>query len=299
MTVAVIGEALIDLVDDARPGGSPLNVAVGLARLEQPVRLFARLSSDTYGTLLRAHASGVDLSTAITTDEPSTVATVRLDADGTATYDFGLGADFGWIESELAPLAATDADVVHFGSLASWLPPGAVAVDRAVAARRAAGTTLISYDPNVRPSLQPDPVTARADVERSIAHAHLVKASTDDIAYLYPGVDRAAVAADWLTRGPRLVVITRGADGPIAFTPHGSVQRPPHPVEVIDTVGAGDAFMAGLLDALLRRDAASPGTLGEIDLAGVLDDAALVAALTCARLGADPPTRAEVDSAVV
>jgi len=300
MTVAVIGEALIDLADRPLPGGSPLNVAVGLARLQQSVALFARFSTDRYGSLLRAHAAGVDLGAAVTTEEPSTVARLRLDAAGSASYEFALGADFGWTDAELSPLRAGGGcafSVVHFGSLASWLPPGSAAIDRAVAARRAARTSLISYDPNVRPSLQADPATARSDVERSISHAHVVKASLEDIAYLYGVRDPAPVADRWLELGARLVVITRGADGPIAFSTRGAVRRPARPVRVVDTVGAGDAFMSGLLDALLRRGAASPDALHAVDLAGVLDDAAQVAALTCARAGADPPTRAEVDSA--
>ena len=299
MTVAVIGEALIDLGDHPLPGGSPLNVAVGLVRLAQPVRLFARLSSDSYGGLLRAHAAGVDLTAAVDTDEPSTVATVRLDAGGSASYEFTLGADFGWTDAELAPLLSTDAQIVHFGSLASWLPPGAQAIDRAVVARRTAGTSLITYDPNVRPALQPDVASARAAVERSVSHAHVVKASAEDVAYLYQVADPAVVAERWQQLGARLVVITRGARGPVAFTARGVIERAPHPVEVVDTVGAGDAFMAGLLDALLRRGATDAQALDAVDLAGVLDDAALVAALTCSRAGADPPTRAEVDSALL
>jgi fructokinase len=299
--IAVIGEALIDVVeagdDDprlARPGGSPYNVAVGLARLDCPVRFAGRLSHDPLAAILRAHAvrSGVDLSLCVDAHEPTTVALVELDEAGTARYRFGVDgtADFRWTAAELARVP-DDVAAVHFGSLASWLPPGDAAIAERIAQLRAGGVT-VSYDPNVRPHLQPDAAGARQVVEASVALAHLVKTSDEDLAHLYPGRPAETVAAGWLDLGADVVIVTKGAAGSVAVSAGGTVERPPHRVEVVDTVGAGDAFTSGLLAALHRRQCL--GSLDEAPWADVLDEAAIVAALTCARAGANPPRRAEV-----
>ncbi len=307
--IAVIGEALIDLVetgDDeprlARPGGSPYNVALGLARLGQPAHFVGRLSHDPLGTVLRNHAlrSGVDLSLCVDAYEPTTVALVELAPDGGAQYRFGVDgtADFRWTDAELAAVP-TGIDAVHFGSLASWLAPGDAAIARRVAGLRAAGAA-VTYDPNVRPHLQPDAIAARGQVERALPLAHLVKTSDEDLEYLYPGETVESIAAGWLERGPRVIVVTRGGDGVSAISANsGAVSRPPVAVDVVDTVGAGDAFMSGLLDALaghglLTADgiaAADDAALGE-----VLDHAGLIAAITCSRAGANPPRRSELDA---
>ncbi len=303
--IAVIGEALIDLVetgDDeprlARPGGSPYNVAIGLARLGRATHFVGRLSRDPLGALLRNHAlrSGVELSLSIDADEPSTVALVELDADGGAQYRFGVDgtADFRWTDAELATIPA-DVSAVHFGSLASWLAPGDAAITRRVAALRAAGAA-VSYDPNVRPRLQPDAAAARAQIEAAIPLANLVKTSEEDVAWLRPGEPIAGVAEAWLALGPAAVVVTRGAQGSTAFTAAGAITRPPVPVDVVDTVGAGDAFTSGLLDALAGRGLLTPAGIATASFGELLDDAGLVAALTCSRAGANPPRRAELDA---
>jgi fructokinase len=303
----VLGEALIDLVPAsdgaylARPGGSPLNVAVGLARLGQPTALAGRLAADPIGTVLRHHLerSHVDLRYVHTAPQPNTVALVEL-ADGQARYKFSLdGADFQWTAEELAFLPPAGMRVVHFGSLASWLPPGDAAIADAISRIRAAESVLVSYDPNVRPALQPDAAAARAQVERSIAAAHVVKASSEDLDWIYRGCDQAAVARRWLDLGAVLVVVTSGAQGSGAWTSSGvAVSRPARPVAIADTVGAGDAFTSGLLDALARAGRLGPAALqAGLDapaLARLLDEAGLVAALTCARAGANPPWRAEL-----
>lgn len=305
--LAVIGEALIDLSgagdDDpwlARPGGSPYNVAIGLARLERHAAFVGRLSRDPLGAILREHAqrSGVDLTYAVAAPEPTTIALVEL-VDGLAEYRFGVEgtADFCWTDAELARVPG-DVAVAHFGSLASWLAPGDASIARRVARLRE--STLISYDPNVRPSLQPDRDAARRQVEAGVALADLVKTSADDLAWLYGDADPADVAAGWLALGASLVVVTSGGDGSVAYTAGDVVRRPVLPVDVVDTVGAGDAFMSGLLDALAERGAVTRGALRGLDgdaLADLLDAAALVAALTCARAGANPPRRAERNAA--
>lgn len=302
-TIAVIGEALIDLAeagDDAprlaHPGGGPYNVAIGLARLGQPACFVGRISRDPLGTVLRNHArrSGVDLSLAVEAAEPTTVALVELDEAGVAKYRFGVDgtADFRWTDAELARIP-DDVAAVHFGSLASWLPPGDVAIARRVAALRAGGA-LVSYDPNVRPQLQPDAATARAQVDAGVALAHVVKTSEDDIAWVCPGESVDDVATRWLARGPAAVVVTRGARGATAFTSAGAVTRVPPPVQIVDTVGAGDAFMSGLLDALARRGLLAPEAIAAAAFGELLDDAGLVAAVTCSRAGANPPRRDEL-----
>jgi fructokinase len=222
------------------------------------------------------------------------VALVELGTDGSARYHFGVDgtADFQWTAAELSR-APSHAGAVHFGSLASWLPPGDAPIARRIAALRDRGA-FVSYDPNVRPHLQPDAEDARTYVERSVALAHLVKTSEEDLAYLHPGAEVADVAASWLALGARAVVVTRGADGSRAFTANHSHARPPVPVVVVDTVGAGDAFMSGLLDALARRDLLRPDAFDAAPFDGLLDDAAQVAAITCSRAGANPPRATEL-----
>jgi fructokinase len=307
---AVIGEALIDLVDPgddtaflANPGGSPLNVAVGLARLGQPVAFVGRFSSDPFGTVLRNHAarSGVDLTLAVEDRQPSTVALLELE-DGVARYEFSVEGtvDFQWADAELARLPPS-VRFVHFGSLASWLPPGDAVIARRIATLRAAGDVIVSYDPNVRPQLQPDASAARAQVERALRHAQLVKASAEDVHWLYGAEPVESVAQRWLAAGPDLVVVTRGGDGAAAFVAGAApIERPVYPAPVLDTVGAGDAFTSGLLDVLGRRGITAARLLGELrrpeTITAILDEAALVAALTCTRAGADSPRRSEVET---
>jgi fructokinase len=310
--LTVIGEALIDLVESgidaggrrmftAHPGGSPLNVAVGLARLGVESALLARLGRDAFGRVLREHAAGngVDLRWAIDASEPSTLAVVSLDEQGRAAYDFYLEgtADWQWQPAELAGLPA-EATILHTGSLAAWTPPGDAVIDGLLARVRADGRVLISYDPNVRPRLLGDPEIGRERVERAIARVHLVKASDEDIAWLYPQQSIDEVAAAWLDLGAGLVVVTRGADGAQAFRRgRAMLSRPARPIVLVDTVGAGDAFTGGLLAAIAEAGVDSPAALSNLDdsaLAGLLDYAILVSALTCERAGADPPTRDEV-----
>lgn len=274
-----------------------MNVAIGLARLGQSAEFAGRLSSDPFGTILRHHLdrSGVMLRHVVAGAEPSTVALVDL-AYGQAKYTFSLGADFHWSDTELAFLPG-EATAVHFGSLASWLPPGEAAVVRAMKRVRDSRRVLVSYDPNVRPALQRDRAAARRQVEQSVGVAHVVKASGDDFAYLYDE-ELDDVARHWLDLGSDLVVATLGADGATAWTADsGPVSRPPLAVEVVDTVGAGDAFTSGLLDSLARRGILAPAHLRAISeptIAALLDDAIRVAGITCSRPGANPPTRAEV-----
>jgi fructokinase len=315
----VVGEALVDLVSDPRgpgrftahPGGGPYNVAITLARLGVPTRLVARAGADEFGRMLAGKAlrSGVGLEFWQTVREPTTLAVAALDADGRAQYDFYLDgtAAFGWTDSlvDLAPASG----VLHVGSLASWLPASTHHILSLQQRVHAADQVLISYDPNVRPALMPS--DARDRVERSVAAAHLVKASDEDLACLYPGQPVAAVAQRWLELGAVLVVVTHGAAGAMWFAAGREVaRRAGRPTAVADTVGAGDSFAGGLLAALIECGLATPqalraavGTPGAaLDEARVeaLDEAlagaVLVSAMTCERPGAEPPTRAELQA---
>jgi fructokinase len=309
--LTVIGEALIDLVPApdghfaARPGGSPFNVAIGLARLGQRTALMARLADNALGHRLRerAGAEGIALDAAPLASEPTTLAVVTLDERGRASYDFYVNGtcDWQWTAAETRR-APPGTSVLHFGSLASWTAPGDAHILELTRRMRARGDVLVSYDPNVRPGLLADPERGRAAVERAVLHAHLVKASDDDARWLYPERTLDEVAGHWLALGATVVVITRGGEGATAYARRGepvSVQA--RPAALVDTVGAGDAFSAGLLDSLVRRGLHAPPRLaraGSADLTAALADATLTAALNCQRAGHDPPTRREVESEI-
>jgi fructokinase len=309
--VTVIGEAIIDLVPGDRPrtfyaipGGSPYNVAIGLARLGHQTALMARLGGNTFGRLLREHAQaeGVDLGAAPQAAEPATLAVVSLDAAAQASYDFYVQgtADWQWNAEEIG--RPPDTAVLHFGSLASWTPPGDARILQLADRLRDRGDVLVSYDPNVRPGLLGGYRHGQRLIERGVPLAHLVKASTDDIAWLYPGQGPDEVARHWLRLGAAVVVITSSADGASAVTANGlSIHRPARDITVVDTVGAGDSFTAGLIGSLIRRGQHTPSALASCpagQLAGALDDAILVASLNCQRRGNDPPTAADVANAL-
>ena len=308
--VAVVGEALVDLVQagpeprfDGFVGGSPANVAVGLARLGVPVRLAARIADDLLGRRIRRHleANGVDLSHAVAAREPSTLALVAIGPDGSAEYDFRVAgtADWQWHDGEVS--SALDASVVavHSGSLALALAPGGdVVLDALSRARRSA---TISYDPNCRPLLMGTPDEMRARIDRTLALADVVKASSADLDWLYPGTPPEQVAEEWLERGPAIVAITLGGDGVVATArAAGVVRSPGRAVTVADTIGAGDAFTSTLLAGLGRRSLLGAASreavhrVGASALGEVLHEAVLASALTCTRRGAEPPTAGEL-----
>ncbi|GEL25367.1 ribokinase [Pseudonocardia sulfidoxydans NBRC 16205] len=307
--VAVAGEALVDIVPapvagyhELAPGGSPANTAVGLARLGVPVRMLARLADDLLGRRLRTHLerNGVDLSHVVAAAEPSSMAVVEVDERGVASYDFRVAgtADWQWTADELADALSGPVVALHTGSLALTTAPGAAVLRDLV--RRAAPTATVSYDPNCRPLLMGGDVLA--GVHEMVGLADIVKVSSEDLDWLLPGTSYDTVVDDWLARGAALVAVTLGADGVLAATAAGLRTRlPGRPVEVVDTVGAGDTFSAGLLTGLHTRGlfgAAAREALRAIaadDLDAVLDGAIRAAAITCSRRGADPPTADELD----
>lgn len=309
----VVGEALVDLTLaapsgeslalTAHAGGSPANVAVGLARLGVATSFAARLARDGLGPFLRAHLerSGVDLSLAVEATQPATLAIVDLDNAGVASYAFYVEgtADWAWQLAELPANAAGAA--LHTGSLAIGLEPGAETLVEWVAGQRERGDVFISLDPNVRPTLVLGEPRYRRRLERFVALAHLVKVSEEDLRALEPETEPELVARSWAAAGPELVVVTRGPHGATAFPRAGeAVDCPAVPVEVLDTIGAGDAFTSGLLAFLAEHGALEVGacaSLERTELLAALGFAAQVAALTCARAGADPPSRAELAAA--
>jgi fructokinase len=306
--VTVIGEALIDLVPghaplaySATPGGSPYNVAIGLARLGQDTTLMARLADNAFGHILRDRAlgEGIDLDASPHASEPTTLAVVSVDGTGTPAYDFYFDgtADWQWTAEETRHIPDRTA-VLHFGSIASWTSPGAARVIELGRRMRDRGDVLVSYDPNIRPSLLGDRDHAQRMVERGLRVAHVAKASAEDIAWLYPGQSPEDVARHWLQLGVTVAVITDGASGADLFTAPGPpLHRPVREVKVVDTVGAGDSFTAGLLASLMRRQWHIPARLAERtpeELSAVLDDAIVVSAITCERAGANPPRLTEL-----
>ncbi|GAA2233804.1 MULTISPECIES: carbohydrate kinase family protein [Kitasatospora] len=284
-------------------GGGPANTAVGLSRLGSPTRFVARLSEDTFGRLFRSRltASGVDLSLSVRAAEPSTLAVAELDPDGRASYSFHAErtADWQWRPEELAAVPLTGTACVHTGSLALIREPGGRAVEDLLdRIHRAPDRPTVSIDPNVRPLLV-DPARYRERLDRWCAAADLLRLSADDLGLLLPGVPPEEACDRWHAAGVRLVVITLGADGALASLDGTRITVPAVPVRLVDTVGAGDAFTAGLLHRLSSRGLLG-GALDELtegDTADACAYAAGVAALTCAVPGANPPWADQLDQA--
>jgi fructokinase len=315
--LTVIGETLIDEVirpgQDPVPhvGGSPMNVAVGLARLGHPVQFLGRYGSDAYGVMVASHLHGNDVLVPVAPDAlPTSVARAVIGDDGAAEYEF----DLAWELPAIAPdasgtpnfmLAATT--LLHTGSIATMLSPGADQVFSAVLA--AHPSTTITYDPNCRPSIITDVDYARAQAEKFVRLADVVKASDEDLQWLYPGVDPKESARRWLgingaAGGPAVVVVTQGGDGPWAVCAAGEAACPVPATAVVDTVGAGDSFMAALLGALVDREL--DGAQRRVELRGInvpalaelIRYAAAAAAVTVSRAGANPPSRAELQESM-
>lgn len=299
----VIGECVADVLrlpDEAvrvHPGGSPANVAYGLARLGHAVTLLTQLGPDDYGRLIRRHLTGAGVE--VRTDgaaTPTPSAVVTLDRDGRAEYAF----DIAWTLAAAVP--DRPPRHVHTGSIAAVAEPGADTVLAAVESLRPSAT--VSYDPNVRPALMGDHAAAVRRVERCVALSDVVRASDEDLAWLHPGEEPEAVAERWLGLGPAAVLVTRGAAGVLAVLPGARVAAAASPAAVVDTVGAGDAFMSGALHALAAHDMLGPDgrpRLRAADrsvVADVLRHAVASAAVTVARAGAAPPDPAELRAAL-
>jgi fructokinase len=305
--ILVCGEALFDVFCsepagslrlEARAAGSPFNVAVGLARLAQPVAFCGALSSGLLGHRLRAHLEreGVDCSLCPSVDAPTTLSLVETDAEGLPRYTFygSQGADRLLVD---APALPADIAAIQIGSYPLVVDPIAEALRSLVERER--GARVITCDLNVRPMVQPALQHWSRAVDWLAANVQLMKASEEDIALLGFGNDVESVARSWLAAGCELVVITQGADGASAWTRRSRARAPGRPVSVVDTVGAGDAFQSALLFWLAQRGHLAQGTLGALDadaLQHALGFAIRGAALACTRLGADPGRLAELEA---
>lgn len=299
----VCGEALIDLVQDSQDStfrstwsalsaGGPMNTAIGLARLGEPAQFCGRLSTDRFGVQLREHlqASDVGLSYAALSDDPTSLAIVSLDEQSRASYAFHFTgtANFGWQRDEL-PLLADD-EWLHIASLALVVSPSS----EVLAAWAAKHPGPMSLDLNVRPSVIADPVAYWRAIAPWLeilgARGGVLKASDEDVEFLAQGSGDTGEPIEVLGRwadaaGCSLAVITLGPDGAMARDEHGQVfAAPGHQVEVVDTVGAGDTFMAGFLSAYGADQ----------DVAAALTHGVAAAAIVCTHRGAQPPTRDEV-----
>lgn len=305
--IVVCGEALVDLVPGVASGdtrasdwralsaGGPMNTAIGLARLGVDVEFLGRLGDDAFADQIRAHlaTNGVGTGLAIHAAQPTSLAVVSLDEVGKASYTFHFAgtANFGWQDDELPELG--DEDWLHVASLVTVVGPGHAALLDWVRS----GRGPVSLDVNVRPTVIPDMAAYWATVEPWLvavgARGGLVKGSDEDFEHLaaHSGLPAGPVELVSALRegyGVRWAVVTRGADGAVAAGPDGVVAVPSPPVRLVDTIGAGDTFMAGLLDGLVARG---------LPLADALARGAAAAAIVCEREGADPPTAGEVDAA--
>ena len=309
----VLGESLIDIIVDGHtrtevPGGSPMNLSIGLARQGIDVAFITSLGADRYAEIIeqRLVHEGVDVYTPRRAGRTCT-ATATLDDRETPSYDF----DLTWM-LDGTDTPAGEPDVVHFGSLGSALQPGADQVDELVAQYR--GDALVTYDPNIRSRIDPDRDAARVRVDRHAALSDIVKASDEDLAYVHPELvaDPTELADDvreamidaairrWLAAGSSLVVITRAEHGIDLATRQHRVHLPGRHPTVVDTIGGGDAFMAGLIAGLdvvglfraAGRDTLS--TLAPHTLRRAGSWAQRTAEITVGRVGADPPTSVEL-----
>jgi len=304
----VAGEALMDVFTgattptgialDARIGGSPLNVAFGLARMGQSVAFLGGISSGELGNRLvdALRAEGVLLDAVHRSAAPTTISLIGVDAKGVPEYAFyGTGA-----ADRTLPLAALDAmpaaaRLLHVGSYTMVV--GDTATTQRALIERVHGRVVVSYDPNLRLNVEPDLAVWRATLEWMLPRTDVLKLSDEDLGLLYPGIDPAAFAADCLGKGAGLVALTRGGKGAFAWHASGVCDVPPVVVDVIDTVGAGDTFQAALLTRLAEIGALSYNGLRGItpaSLSDVVDFAAQAAAITCMRRGADLPRRADL-----
>ena len=312
MRALVIGEALIDIVERGHErasstvrdvprtehvGGSPLNVAVGLARLNRGVDFLTHIGDDARGRRIVEYveSSGVQLVSGSMSADRTPTAVATLDESGSAQYTFDIDWQLAGTPEVTPPLVA------HTGSIAAWLEPGCRATAALLDTYHPSAT--ITFDPNVRPALIEDGDATRGRIDRLLEKCDVVKASDEDMRWIDPNRSAKQIARTWLSLGPSIVAVTMGDRGAFAMCEAGTARIAALPVDVVDTVGAGDAFMTGLIDALwelnLLGAARRPDlrAIGLDALNSVVQTAALSSALTVSRAGADLPDRATRDAA--
>lgn len=308
----ICGEALLDVFQgdatptgmalDAKVGGSPFNLAVGLARLGQPAAFFSAISTGFAGErLLRALVDeGVDTRAVARLDAPTTLSLIGLDAQGVPSYAFyGAGCADRQVQADDLKRVPAGLRLVNLGSYASVVEPVASTQRALVERERARGQrgALIAFDPNIRLNVEPDLARWRDQLDWMLPRTDLLKVSDEDLGLLQPASSIGDFAARALAAGVKLVVVTRGAQGAVGWNAQGRVAALPVSVPVVDTVGAGDTFQAALITWLAEHDALTPAALGALRrdaLSAALQFAARAAAITCSRRGADLPRRAEL-----
>jgi fructokinase len=301
--IVVAGEALVDLIVGpdgglaANPGGGPYNTARTIARLGQPVTFLGRISSDRFGRDLRANLvrDGVAEDGVVATDDPTTLAVVELDEHGVAGYHFyvdGTSAA-GLTDTDAAVIAATGT-ALHVGTLGLVLEPVGTTIERLVEASHPG--RLVMLDPNCRRSATPDPAAFRARIERIARRADVVKVSDDDLRFLAPDDGPDPMIERLLELGVRVVLRTHGSDDVEIRTRTGRAMVAVPVVTVVDTVGAGDAFGGGFLASWTGAGRGRDDLASMELLCDSVQVAVRVAALSCARPGADPPTLAELEA---
>ena len=302
--VVVCGEALVDMVvsgDGTRrpaPGGGPFNTACALGRLGVPTAFLGHFSEDDLGRMLadRLAADGASLALATVGPEPTTIAVANIGNDGLAEYEFVIeGTSAPNLTRAMVPgELGAEVSALHLGTLGLLLQPIASSLTELVG--RETGRRLIMLDPNIRPGLATDP-QYRPRLHSLISQSTIVKASADDLTWLYPELDYRAAAERVLGVGVRLVLVTLGAAGAYGTTRNSQVSVPASPVQVVDTIGAGDAFGAAALAWLHDRDALDPElSLTDQDIKSLLEYSCRAASLTCSRSGAEPPWRSEMQA---
>ena len=301
MSIWVCGEVLIDLIpgsDGVRVphvGGGPANTAKALARLGHDVQFIDGISTDEYGVAARKELldDEVKLDLALTSDKPTCLAIISLDANGGASYEFKIDgtATFDFDLKWLPDPSRYKPQVLHIGTLVTVIQPGAdVLYDWAM---QVAEFAPIVFDPNIRPSVMGDHDLYEAAVEKWAALSSVIKVSDDDMAWLYPGQKYEDVAQRWLNDGAALVVVTRGSNGIVGFTADGAVEVDGAKITVADTVGAGDTVGAIIVEAMIEKGILA--LTGDV-LKATLHRAAVAAGITCSRKGAQPPYKHELKS---
>ena len=299
--VLVIGESLMDVVSsssgiDEHVGGSPMNVSVGLARLGCPVQLLTRIGTDARGTVIADYlaSAGVHLVPGSIVEGRTSTAMATLDESGSASYEFLIDWSLGFV-GELP-----DSSIVHTGSIAAFLEPGASQLETLLVAA-AARHAIITIDPNIRPSIIGSKDDSLAVVKRLAALATVVKVSDEDALWLFGELTPDGVVDRLLAIGATLAIVTLGASGALLATARHRVRLPGRRVIVADTIGAGDSFMSAVVQRL------SALLLSGVDAAAIVDGSALeesvlsdigqfavsCAAITVSRIGSNPPTMAE------
>lgn len=308
-SVLVIGEALVDVVHGINgeikniPGGSPANTGVALARLGTKTYMKARTSNDEFGTEIRNYLTnqGVKLDYSLVVDSPSSVINAVIQKDGSAKYDANLkgAADYGWTFEELNQVINPDIQIVQLGSLTSYVEPGATNIEKWFSQLRQFNKYLLTFDPNIRHPLDGEnEVDVRSRAKKLASLAHVVKASDEDLNWIFLNNNPQDSAIKIIESGATLVIVTLGKKGSFAVNRKLEiVEISAKEVEVIDTIGAGDTFAAALITQLLEKSWINENALEKLssaDLIEILNNCSMASAITCSRQGANPPHRHEV-----